>query len=136
MPTEAKWQNLLDAARSAAENAYTPYSAFPVGAALLTAQGEIFSGANVENASYSLTQCAERSALCTAIGKGHKSFEALVVYAPCIEPTPPCGACRQVLLEFAPGLPVRSYDEQGRFREWKLDALLPEAFGPGHVQPE
>jgi cytidine deaminase len=126
---------LLAAAREAAENAYAPYSAFPVGAAILTAQGQVITGANVENVSYGLTICAERCAVFKAVSEGETRFQAVAVWAsrrPQGAVTP-CGACRQVLAEFmAPDAWMILSDETtGLPRMLTLTALLPEAFAPG-----
>jgi cytidine deaminase len=94
---------LLDAAAAAAAASWSPYSRFPVGAALACADGTVVTGTNVENRSYGLTICAERSAVCTAVGRGARAFRAVAVYCGAVdEPVPPCGACRQVLTEFSP----------------------------------
>ena len=101
---EEKFKELYDAACSAAKNSYSPYSHFPVGAALLMEDGSIIKGANIENRSFGLTNCAERSAIFTAMSAGYGSFVALVIVTPASDyPVGPCGACRQVLTEFAPG---------------------------------
>ncbi len=131
-------QSLLNAAQAAAENAYAPYSDFPVGAALLTASGALFTGVNVENASFGLTLCAERTALVKAVSEGHRDFQAIAVWAsrrPHGSVTP-CGACRQVLAEFlSPHTPVVMTDESnGQLRILTVTELLPEAFGPA-VRP-
>lgn len=125
---------LLSQARSAAEKAYAPYSDFPVGAALLTEGGEVVQGANVENASFGLTLCAERTALVKAISNGQKHIQAIAVWAsrrPNGSVTP-CGACRQVMAEFLkPDTPViMSNAETGEIRTLLMKDLLPEAFGP------
>src|SRR5690349_8638765 len=95
-----QYEKMLTAAREAAARAYAPYSNFSVGAALLDEQGRIFSGCNVENISYGLTICAERNAIGQAVRAGAKKIVAAMVYTPTPKPTPPCGACRQVLAEF------------------------------------
>lgn len=125
---------LLQAARQAAENAYAPYSQFPVGAALLTSDGSIISGVNVENVSFGLTICAERSAVASAISQGKREFVGIAVWAtqrPHGAVTP-CGACRQVLAEFLKAdCPVVMADaETGSVKQLTMKALLPEAFGP------
>lgn len=123
---------LLAAARKAAEAAYAPYSSFPVGAALVTTTGEIFTGANVENASYGLTVCAERTAVFAAALAGHREIRAIAVAAPKAHRASPCGACRQVLNEFRPAdgdLIVVLETEDGS-RSTTLAELLPMAFGP------
>ena len=123
-------EELVQRAVAARERAYAPYSGFAVGAALLAADGRIFTGCNVENASYGLTICAERTALFKAISEGAREFEAIAIACgkgSCA----PCGACRQVLYEFAPDLPVIMADAAGReVREARLGELLPEGFGP------
>ena len=98
--------HLVDAARAARERAIAPYSKFRVGAALAARDGRIFTGCNVENASYGLTVCAERVALLKALSEGVRDFTALVVVADTDAPTPPCGACRQLLWEYCGDIPV------------------------------
>ena len=93
---------LVEAAHAAAEKAHAPYSEFKVGAAVRAADGSIFSGANVENASYPLSLCAERSAVSWMVSAGQREIEAVAIWTDTPEPTPPCGGCRQVLAEFAP----------------------------------
>lgn len=119
-----KW---LAAAKSARERAYAPYSRFTVGAALVSAQGEIFTGCNVENLSFGLTLCAERVALGAAIAAGARRFQAIVIVADTREPVSPCGACRQVLAEFEPMLPVYLFTLAGETARFSLTELLPRA---------
>ena len=123
---------LLEAARAAARNAYIPYSHFPVGAAILTADGTVVAGCNVEIASFGLTVCAERNAVFGAVASGHRQVKAVAVSAPLAPGTTPCGACRQVLNEFKPADSdlVVILDEEAAPRYTTLNALLPDAFGP------
>lgn len=121
------------AARGAMANAYAPYSHFRVGAALQTADGSVVAGCNVENAAFPSGLCAERGAVMAAIAAGHRAFERLVIVTDAPEPTPPCGQCRQVLVEFAPALPVRSVAAGGRAADWTLDVLLPRPFLPASL---
>ena len=119
---------LLDAARAARQHAHAPFSHFQVGAALLTADGRVITGCNVENATYGLTICAERVAMFKAISEGHRRFTQVAVVADTEEPTPPCGACRQILWEFGGDLEVilaNLRTEKGRHR---LSDLLPLPF--------
>jgi cytidine deaminase len=125
-------EGLLDEARRVMSRAYAPYSGFRVGAALLMEDGTMSTGCNVENASYGLTVCAERVAVFGAVVGGRRSFEALALVTEASEPVPPCGACLQVLAEFAPGLTVIS--EAGGVRKtWTLGELLPERFGASPI---
>ncbi|QAA75992.1 MAG: Cytidine deaminase [Candidatus Bipolaricaulis sibiricus] len=125
---------LVAAAVEARRRAYAPYSGFPVGAALLSKGGRLFTGCNVENASYGLTVCAERVALFKAVSEGVREFEAIAVA--CGDgPCSPCGACRQALYEFAPDLKVILADAEGRSWEvTSLPELLPRAFGPSDLE--
>ena len=125
---------LVQMAKEAQANAYAPYSGFKVGAALQAADGRIFVGANVENASYGLTNCAERVALGAAIAQGARKFERLVVFSDATPPSAPCGACRQVLVEMGPDLLVEAIGPGGS-RRWKLIDLLPDRFGPEDLAP-
>jgi cytidine deaminase len=118
---------LIAAARVVREKAYAPYSRFQVGAALRTKSGRIFCGCNVENLSYGLTVCAERSAVFAAVAAGETEFEAIAVVADSIQPVTPCGACRQVLVEFAHALPVCSANLQDERYETTMVELLPRA---------
>jgi cytidine deaminase len=118
---------LLVAARKVRDQAYAPYSRFPVGAALRTKTGLVFCGCNVENLSYGLTICAERNAIFAAVAAGQREFEAIAVVADSIQPVTPCGACRQVLAEFSPEMTVCSSNLQGdRFVSTIAD-LLPRS---------
>lgn len=112
--------------------AYAPYSAYSVGAALLTRSGRVYLGANVENAVYSLTVCAERIAVFKAVSEGEKDFEALAVTT--VNGGSPCGACRQVLREFAPDMPVFIADLEGNYRRTSVAELLPDSFGPEFLE--
>lgn len=121
------------AAREAAGKAYAPYSKFRVGAAVLTGSGRVFSGCNVENASYGLCNCAERTAIFSAVAAGERKIEAVFIYTPTQEPTAPCGACRQVINEFGAEAVVVSVAKGGKRTETTLDRLLPDSFGPAQL---
>ena len=129
-PSPETWTQLRARAASAMERAYAPYSNFRVGAALLTSDGGVVEGCNVENASFPAGSCAERVAVGTAITRGLRDFVALAVVTEATEPTPPCGVCRQVLMEFAPELPVLSATLGGAEARWSVSELLPHAFTP------
>jgi cytidine deaminase len=122
------WEPLVAAAIEARARAYAPYSGYRVGAALLTVDGHVFVGCNVENASYPVCLCAERSALATAVSAGHQRFAAIVVATAGDRPAPPCGMCRQALVEFEPSLPVLGVTPEGVRELWSLSELLPGAF--------
>ena len=124
-------RKLLEAAKAAAEKAHAPYSKFHVGAALLAGKETVFTGCNVENASYGLTNCAERTAIFTAVAAGHKSFAAIAIVADGYQKPYPCGACRQVLSEFCGAdMPVyvASISNLDAFETMTLGALLPKSF--------
>ena len=123
---------LARAAVEAAKRAYNPYSGYQVGAALLTKDGTTYSGCNIENAAYSATICAERTAISKAVSDGHREFVALAVCTP--NGGTPCGICRQVINEFGEKLPIIITTEAGIQYETTLDKLLPDAFGPRHMQ--
>lgn len=124
---------LLAAAREAYRNSYSPYSGVRVGAALLDEQGRVHLGCNVENASFGLTICAERSAVQRAVGEGVTRFVAIAIATDREHLLPPCGACRQVMTEFAPDLRVLSVGAVGEAASWTLPELLPAAFRPGDL---
>lgn len=122
------WDDLIAAARLAQGRAYAPYSDYPVGSAIQMDDGSIYSGCNVENRSYGLALCAERSALAAAISDGKRRPVAVVVATVSSPPAPPCGLCRQALIEFAEDLPILLVNEAGERRELRLAELLPEPF--------
>jgi cytidine deaminase len=128
---EQQQRALLDLARAAATRAYVPYSTFPVGAAVLTADGSVFTGCNIENASYSLVSCGERSAVFAAVSAGHRELLAVAVSAPKAERVTPCGACRQVLNEFRPAVGdlLVILDDGAAGEPVPLSDLLPRSFG-------
>ena len=123
-------QAMIDAAREASGRAYCPYSRFRVGASVLADDGGIDSGCNVENASYGLSICAERSAVFRMAARGRSAIRGLVVYTPTPEPTAPCGACRQVIREFGPTAEVISACDGPSIHRHSMIDLLPGAFGP------
>ena len=124
-------QQLVSRAISAQKNAYAPYSHYHVGAAVLTADGHIYEGANMENASYSVTICAERSALACAVSQGARKFIACAVATE--DKTAPCGICRQALAEFGVDWQIIMCDPQGAFEIKRLSELLPHHFGPANL---
>jgi cytidine deaminase len=119
--------DLLDRAKESSKKAYSPYSGFKVGSAVLCKDGTIYTGCNIENASYSLTLCAERTAIFKAISEGKSDFAAIAIYVDSDRAFPPCGACRQVISEFAPKIPV-IYANQIETIESNMEELLPGAF--------
>jgi cytidine deaminase len=120
--------SLREAAMRALDNAHAPYSNFRVGAALLTRDGRLITGCNVENSAYGLAICAETLAVASAVSQGLTEFDEIAIASDDIEPTPPCGACRQVLNEFAPNIRISSYTRDGKEASWTLSELLPHAF--------
>lgn len=135
MPNPAQLRKLKSAAKAAAGRAYAPYSRFTVGAAILTSSGNIYSGCNVENASYGLTNCAERTAIFSAVAAGERRLKlsCVVVYTPTKSATAPCGACRQVIYEFGPKARVISICDGRQEVDVSINTLLPGAFGPADL---
>ncbi|MCI9367856.1 MAG: cytidine deaminase [Oscillospiraceae bacterium] len=126
-------QALVDLAFTMLERSYVPYSKFPVGAALLCGDGTVFTGCNVENAAYGSTICAERTALVKAVSEGRRAFAALAVAGRSEDYCWPCGACRQMLYEFAPDLTVLVARGDGAYVKLPLKELLPHGFGPSSL---
>lgn len=122
------WLALKAAALAVQARAYVPYSNYHVGAALLTASGEIVTGCNVENATYGATCCAERTAVFSAVAAGHRAFRAVAVVTNGAAPGTPCGICRQVLAEFGNDLDVLCFTPDGIEQHYRLSELLPHAF--------
>ena len=125
---------LVAAARAAREHAVADFSGFKVGAALETSDGRIITGCNVENASYGLTICAERVAIFKALSEGHRSFTQIVVVADTGSPTPPCGACRQIIWEFCGDIPVTLANLETVTHTLQMKDLLPLPFDKGNLQ--
>ena len=125
--TELEIQNLMERAIKARENSYSPYSHFAVGAALLCEDGTLYEGCNIENASYGLTNCAERTAIFKAVSEGHVTFKALAVVADTEGPCAPCGACRQVMAEFKIPLLIMG-NLMGNIKIVTIEELLPFSF--------
>ncbi|MDT2596519.1 cytidine deaminase [Enterococcus dongliensis] len=122
-------QEWIDIAVEALDKAYVPYSKFPVGACLVTKEGKTYQGINIENASYGLTNCAERTAFFKAVSEGEREFSHLVVAGHTPEPISPCGACRQVMAEFCePTMPVTLIGDNGTIKETTVEGLLPYIF--------
>lgn len=123
-------KQLVEKALEAKQNAYTPYSHFPVGAALVTSSGKIFTGCNVEQATYGGTVCAERTAIVKAVSEGEKDIKAICCVADTEDFCTPCGICRQFIYEFGPDIEVIMANKKGEYRSASISELLPEAFGP------
>ena len=130
--TELETQKLMDCAIKARENAYSPYSHFAVGAALLCEDGTLFEGCNIENASYGLTNCAERTAIFKSVSEGHTKFKALAVVADTEGPCAPCGACRQVMAEFKIPLIIMG-NLMGNIKIVTIEELLPFSFSESEL---
>ena len=130
-PTLLQQLEILD--KEAAARSYSPYSHFPVGAAIRTADGRIFTGANIENASFGLTNCAERTAIFKAVFDGATEITDVVIYTPTQHPASPCGACRQVIREFGKHANCVSFCDTDERLETTLEELLPHSFGPEYL---
>lgn len=131
---DGQWDALKAAASARLIHAHAPYSGYHVAAALRTRDGKIYTGVNVENASYGLTICAERNAIAAAVADGERVFEALAVVCSGAAPAPPCGACRQVLAEFPPSFEVCCWGQDTRELRTSSALLLPHAFGAGNLE--
>ncbi|MCX7903791.1 MAG: cytidine deaminase [Caloramator sp.] len=129
-----EYKELVELANRAKINAYVPYSNFRVGAALLTEEGKVFTGCNIENASYGGTVCAERTALFKAISEGYNKFKAIAITSDSPNLTFPCGICRQVLSEFGLDIDVIVSNNKGEFKVFKLNELLPYAFSSDDME--
>ncbi|MDX1992867.1 MAG: cytidine deaminase [bacterium] len=135
MSTDPELQALIAQAIAASHNAYIPYSHYPVGAAIRTLDGQVFTGCNIENASYPVTMCAERTALVKAVSEGQRQFDTIVVVTR--NGGSPCGMCRQMLYEFAPDLRVVIADLDGRvYHNLPLNQLLTQGFSPAKLDVE
>ncbi|RMG54326.1 MAG: cytidine deaminase [Acidobacteria bacterium] len=131
--TQVTDADLIAAAQKAREQAFAPYSHFKVGAALLTASGEVFTGCNIESASYGLTVCAERVAVFKAVSQGARQFVKIAIVADTDQLTPPCGACRQVLWELCGDVPVLLANPQGAVASYQMRELYPHPFDKRYV---
>ena len=125
---EKKVKKLINLAKKARKNSYAPYSDFPVGAALLSREGEIFTGSNIENVSYGLSNCAERTAIFKAVSEGFTKFKAIAVVADTQRPIPPCGSCRQVIYEFGENITIIMSDLNNQYTKKRIIELLPGGF--------
>jgi len=129
-----QWDHLLEVAIEAREKSYSPYSHYKVGAALLTTHGKIYTGCNIENAAYTPSNCAERTAIFKAVSEGDQDFAAIAVAT--INGGTPCGVCRQVIREFAPNLTIIVGNIAGDYQVLTLPDLLPDSFGPENLPRE
>ncbi|MDP8263600.1 MAG: cytidine deaminase [Candidatus Ancaeobacter aquaticus] len=119
---------LLKKAATALKHAKAPYSSVKVGAALLTKEGKVYTGCNIENCSYGLTMCAERVALFKALSEGYSSFQSLAIFSNDIDDIVPCGACLQILCEYAPKLTIITKDRSGKIKTSRINSFLPKPF--------
>lgn len=133
MAAKSQDASLVAAARAARKKAYSPYSGVKIGAAVLTRDGEIFSGCNIENASYGLSCCAERTAIFNAVASGHRGIRSMAVVGKSQEFTSPCGACRQVMVEFNPRMRVLRRGDDGFSENVTAEDLLPSHFKPAEL---
>lgn len=127
-------QKMISQAKMISTAAYSPYSNFPVGAVVLTSDGQLLAGCNVENASYGLTICAERNAIFQMVAQGKQRISAVVVYTPAPTPSAPCGACRQVIHEFGPDALILCVCDGPDVIKKKIFDLLPDSFGPKNLK--
>ena len=134
-PDSKTLQEMAKRAKAISEKAYCPYSKFRVGAVVLTDDGQMLEGCNVENASYGLTICAERNAVFQMVARAKQKIVAVVIYTPTPKPSAPCGACRQVINEFGPDALIMSVCDGSEVLKKKLSDLLPDAFGPANLKP-
>ena len=130
MAGKSQFETMVEAAKKARRNAYSPYSGVKIGAAVLTSDGRIFSGANIENSSYGLSCCAERTAIFKAVSEGSRRILAVAVVGKSDQFTRPCGACRQVMVEFNPRMRVLRRGADGFSEDVTADKLLPTHFNP------
>ena len=130
MPAKERMSRLVEAARRARALAYSPYSGVKIGAAVLTSDGGVFSGSNVENVSYGLSCCAERTAIFKAVSEGKRDIVAIAVVGKSEDFTKPCGACRQVMVEFNPRMKVLRRGTDGFSEDGTAESLLPAHFNP------
>jgi cytidine deaminase len=131
--TDEQLEKMVNLAKNISKSSYSPYSKFPVGAAVMTKDGQIFPGCNVENASYGLAICAERNAIFHMVAQGNRQISAVVIYTPTSRPAAPCGACRQVINEFGPDALIVSLCDGPDILKKNLSDLLPDAFGPDNL---
>jgi cytidine deaminase len=136
MAPKTRYPSLVSAARAARRKAYSPYSGVKIGAAVLTSDGRVFSGCNIENASYGLSCCAERTAIFSAVAQGSRRIKAIAVVGASDEFTRPCGACRQVMVEFNPSMLILRRGDDGFVEDVRAEDLLPRHFNPADLTKE